>query len=248
MKLNKFEIKNNKDLLIKSPNNKNQYDIGKYFEREAIDYLKEQGFSDIRWISANEPTSHFDITAKKDNRLFHVEVRYTKSKKFQITEKKLRELEKLNNVIFLLFSPKNIKLVCIEDIKNESNVLINKGHINNLDIKTRKMIRDKSLLAQFSNVIKVKIIDFLLDNLPLDFSKDEIARNLDVSKQVIYNSWNYLEKHGIIKVTRSFGKTKLYTLNSKNPITQRIIELEKTLIAEAMDKSHKNKREMLIES
>lgn len=248
MKLNKFKIKTKSGSLMKALNYKSTYQVGKYFEKEAIKYLKEQGFTDIFWFSNKKPTSHFDITAKKDNKLFHVEVRYTKSKKFQITEKKLRELEKLNNVIFLLFSPKNIKLVCIEDIKNESDVLINKGYINNLDIKTRKMIRDKSLLAQFSNVIKVKIIDFLLDNLPLDFSKDEIARNLDVSKQVIYNSWNYLEKQGIIKTTRSFGKTKLYTLNSKNPITQKIIELERTLISEAMHKEVKKRKEIIIQN
>jgi len=41
-------------------------------------------------------------------------------------------------------------------------------------------------------------------------------------------------------------KTKLYTLNSKNPVTQKIIELEKTLIAEALDNAAK-KRELLVE-
>lgn len=48
-----------------------------------------------------------------------------------------------------------------------------------------------------------------------------------------------------MKVTRSFGKTRLYTLNVKNPVTQKIIELEKTLIAEAMNKASK-KKEILV--
>ena len=49
-----------------------------------------------------------------------------------------------------------------------------------------------------------------------------------------------------MEVTRSFGKTKLYTLNSKNPVTQKIIDLERTLIAEALDKA--SKKEMMIEN
>jgi hypothetical protein len=62
----------------------------------------------------------------------------------------------------------------------------------------------------------------------------------------LFNYWSELESHGIVKVTRSFGKTKLYTLNSKNPVTQKIIDLEKTLIAEALDKA--SKKEALIEN
>lgn len=247
MKLNKFKIENKTDLLMKSLDNKSTYEVGKHFEKKAMNYLKKEGFKDICWVSAKKPTSHFDITAKKDNKLFYIEVKYTKSKKFQITEKKLKELEKLNNVLFLLFSLKNKKLVALKDIKKESDISINKGYINNLDIKKRKIIKNiKSLLAQFSNTTKVRIIDFLLDNYPLDFSKNEIARNLGVSRQVIFNSWTFLEKHGIIKVTRKFGKTKLYTLNSKNPITKRILDLEMALIKEAMEKTHKKKKAIVV--
>ena len=108
---------------------------------------------------------------------------------------------------------------------------------------------EKSLLLNLTGDMPLfKIIDFLLDNKGMDFSKTDIAKGAEISRASLFNYWNELERHGIIKATRSFGKTKLYTLNSKNPITQRIIELEKTLIAEAMGKSHKNKREMLIES
>ena len=108
---------------------------------------------------------------------------------------------------------------------------------------------EKSLLLNLTGDMPLfKIIDFLLDNKGMDFSKTDIAEGAEISRASLFNYWNELERHGIIKVTRSFGKTKLYTLNSKNPITQRIIELEKALIAEAMDKNHKNKREILIES
>ncbi len=91
-----------------------------------------------------------------------------------------------------------------------------------------------------------KIVDFLLDNKGMDFSKTDIAKGAEISRASLFNYWNELERHGIITVTRSFGKTKLYTLNSKNPITQKIIELEKTLIAEALDNAAE-KRELLVE-
>ena len=91
-----------------------------------------------------------------------------------------------------------------------------------------------------------KIIDFLLDNNEMDFSKKDIAKGAEISRASLFHYWSEIERHGIVKVTRSFGKTKLYTLNSKNPVTQKIIELEKTLIAEALNNAAK-KRELLVE-
>ena len=99
---------------------------------------------------------------------------------------------------------------------------------------------EKSLLLNLTGDMPLfKIIDFLLENKGMDFSKKDIAEGADISRASLFNYWGELEKQGIIKTTRSFGKTKLYTLNSKNPITQKIIELEKTLISEAMHKEIK---------
>ena len=92
-----------------------------------------------------------------------------------------------------------------------------------------------------------KIVDFLLDNKGMDFSKSDISKGAEISRASLFNYWNELEKNGIIKVTRRFGKTKLYTLNNKSPVTQKIIELEKTLISEAMNKAHKEK-EILVKN
>ena len=143
-------------------NNKNQYEIGKYFEREAIDYLKEQGFSDIHWISAKKPTSHFDIVASKDNKQLYIEVRYTKSKKFQITEKKLNELEKLKDVLFLLISNETKILVSLHDIKKERYVSINKGFISNLEIKKREVKGNKKSLLNQEFWKFCKMVDYLV--------------------------------------------------------------------------------------
>ena len=50
--------------------------------------------------------------------------------------------------------------------------------------------------------------------------------------------------YGIVRVTRQFGKAKLYTLNSNNIITKRILDLEKALISKALEKEQK--KELLI--
>ncbi len=108
---------------------------------------------------------------------------------------------------------------------------------------------EKSLLLNLTGDMPIfKIIDFLLENKGGDFSKSDIAKGAEISRASLFNYWSEIEKHGIIKVTRSFGKTKLYTLNAKNPVTNRIIELEKALIAEAMNKAIKKKKEILVEN
>ena len=104
---------------------------------------------------------------------------------------------------------------------------------------------ETSLLLNLTGDLPLfRIVDFLLDNKGMDFSKTDIAKGAEISRASLFNYWAEIEKHGIVKTTRSFGKTRLYTLNSKNPVTQKIIELEKTLIAEALEKE--NKKEIVV--
>ena len=101
---------------------------------------------------------------------------------------------------------------------------------------------EKSLLLNLTGDLPLfNIIDFLLDNKGMDFSKSDIAKGAGISRASLFNYWNEVEKHGIIRTTRSFGKTKLYTLNIKNPVTQKIIELEKAIISEAMNRARLEK-------
>ena len=98
----------------------------------------------------------------------------------------------------------------------------------------------KSLLLNLTGEHPLfKIIDFLIDNKGLDLTKTDIAKGADISRASLFNYWPELEKYNIVKVTRRFGKTKLYVLNVKSPITQRILELEKTLIQQTMEKAQK---------
>lgn len=101
-------------------------------------------------------------------------------------------------------------------------------------------MKEKSLLLGLTGELPMfKIIDFLLENKGQDFSKLEIAHGSEISRASLFNYWKHLESNGIVRITRRFGKTKLYTLNVKSPVAQKILELEKTLISEAMKKSRK---------
>lgn len=84
----------------------------------------------------------------------------------------------------------------------------------------------------------LKIVDFLIESKGLDMSKKQIIEGAEISRASLFNYWEQIEKQGIVIVTRKFGNTKLYTLNSKNPIVKKLLELESVLIAKAID-SHK---------
>jgi len=101
------------------------------------------------------------------------------------------------------------------------------------------------LLKLTGDMPMFKIVDFLLENKGLDFSKSEIAKGANVSRASLFNYWKEVERYGIVRVTRSFGKAKLYTLNAKSPITQKIIQLEKSIIGQAMEQAAP-KRKILV--
>jgi predicted transcriptional regulator len=103
--------------------------------------------------------------------------------------------------------------------------------------------KEKSLLLQLTGEMPLfRIIDFLIENKSLDFTKKQISEGSGIARASLFNYWPELEKHGIVKATRKFGKTVLYTLNSENLIVKRILDLEKVLIATAMTKAQIHKK------
>jgi len=98
-------------------------------------------------------------------------------------------------------------------------------------------MENKSLLIRFLGENPVfRIIDFLIENKGMDMSKKQIIEGAGISRASLFNCWEQLEEQEIVLVTRKFGKTKLYTLNSKNPIVKKLLELESVLIGKAIDK------------
>jgi len=77
-----------------------------------------------------------------------------------------------------------------------------------------------------------KVLEFLIENRAFDYSKEEIAEGADISRPTLYRIWSVLEKNGILKVTRKYGKTQLYKVNEKNEIVKVLIKLEIAAVKE----------------
>ncbi|MBI4015659.1 MAG: hypothetical protein HY362_02990 [Candidatus Aenigmarchaeota archaeon] len=89
---------------------------------------------------------------------------------------------------------------------------------------------EKSVLIEYlGNHPIIRIIDFLLENRLFDYSKKQIAEGSGIGRLTLFKYWNKLDKTNIVKVSRIFGKTKLYKLNEESPVVKKIIELELTL-------------------
>ncbi len=89
---------------------------------------------------------------------------------------------------------------------------------------------DSNLILLFGDTTVVRIIDALIDNVDSDYSKKEIQELAGISKGTLFKYWVQIEELGIVKPTRSFGRTTLYTLNRTNKIVKRLLKLEMDLI------------------
>jgi len=123
-------------------------------------------------------------------------------------------------------------------MEETSKIKIFDGH------QKSKKISDKSLLVKFLGENPLfKILDFLIENKGMDMSKKDIIEGAGISRAALFNKWEQLEENEIVCVTRKFGKTKLYTLNSKSPIVKKLLELETVLISRVLDTA--NKKELV---
>lgn len=91
--------------------------------------------------------------------------------------------------------------------------------------------RDESLLIQIlGRNPKLRILDFLLDNRLFDFSKKEIIDGTEMSKATFYKYWPEIEGSDLVRKTRKYGKTTLYTINENNPAARKLMELDEKLM------------------
>ena len=86
---------------------------------------------------------------------------------------------------------------------------------------------EKSLLIEFlGDTPLIRVMDFLIENSIFDYTKTEIAENAGISRASLYNLWPTLKKYKLLKISRKIGNTTLYKLNKKNPVVQKLIELD----------------------
>jgi DNA-binding transcriptional ArsR family regulator len=96
----------------------------------------------------------------------------------------------------------------------------------------------KTLLLNFLGASPVlRIVDLLLDNPLSDYSKNEIARNLAMSRVTFFKYWKELEKSDALTITRKIGRATLYELDRGNEVVKQLIKLDMALARKSMQEA-----------
>ncbi len=97
---------------------------------------------------------------------------------------------------------------------------------------------NETLLLKYLGASPIlRIIDFFLDNPLSDYSKNEIVKNLGMSRVTFFKYWRELEKSGAVKVTRRVGRATMYQLNRENEVVKQLIQLDMALARKTMEKA-----------
>lgn len=96
---------------------------------------------------------------------------------------------------------------------------------------------DETLLLKYlGDSPTLRIIDFFLDNPLSDYSKNEVAKNLAMSRATFFKYWKELEKSGALTTTRKIGRATMYKLDRDNEIVEQLIKLDAAISRKAMEK------------
>lgn len=78
------------------------------------------------------------------------------------------------------------------------------------------------LLKAFGYTPKLRIMDIFLTNSYFDFTKEELARELAMSKQTLYKNFKDLEELGVVVTTRKIGRATLYRIDKSHPLVKQL--------------------------
>jgi transcription initiation factor IIE alpha subunit len=85
------------------------------------------------------------------------------------------------------------------------------------------------LVRALGNSPKMRIIDIFMTNLYFDFSREELVKELGMSKQTLCKNLRDLEELEIVKVSRKIGRATMYTINREHPLVKRLGDIVKEM-------------------
>jgi len=89
------------------------------------------------------------------------------------------------------------------------------------------MSEGKSFFIEyFGDLPRLRIIDFLIDNLVYDYSLVEISKGAGVAYTTLIDIFPDLIKKRIVKETRQVGKSRMYQLNRENPAVEVMLAVD----------------------
>jgi len=100
------------------------------------------------------------------------------------------------------------------------------------------------LIKAFGYSPKLRMLDLFLTNPYFDFSREELAKELGMSKQTIYKNFKDLEDLGVVRMSRKIGRATMYTINKEHPLVKGLNSIINEIsfqIAEQEAKKHAKK-------
>lgn len=88
------------------------------------------------------------------------------------------------------------------------------------------LMHKSAFVKVFGENPKIKVLDFLLDNRALDWSKSDMAEQTGISRSTLDRFFGDLVKDEVIIKNRSIGRATLYKLNTNLPLIKKLIELD----------------------
>lgn len=85
------------------------------------------------------------------------------------------------------------------------------------------------LTAVFGNSVRVKVLEFLLNNPGKLFSQSEISRQVGCSVSSAGRALGPLEQLAVVRVLNLPGEAKVVALNPESPITLALLKLREDL-------------------
>jgi hypothetical protein len=88
------------------------------------------------------------------------------------------------------------------------------------------------MLAEiFGDYPQVRVLELLLGNPGVEYTKTDIASLAKISRATLYTFWDNLERQKIVKVARKIANSELYTLNTDSELVQNLRRLLGPFIA-----------------
>jgi hypothetical protein len=94
----------------------------------------------------------------------------------------------------------------------------------------------------FGDSPQVKVIDLLITQDDLEYTKKEIAECAEVGRSTLYTFWETLERYEIVKKTRRIGNTWLYKINSDSPAVKALQEFQLRIVDIIVEEETKEKK------
>jgi len=97
---------------------------------------------------------------------------------------------------------------------------------------------NETLLLKYLGMSPIlRIVDFFLDNPLSDYSKNEIAGNLAMSRVTFFKYWKELEKSDALSISRKIGRATMYKLDRNNEVVKQLIKLDMALARKSMQQA-----------